>query len=123
MQVTRISELENPTGKFISQIVLQSYERRTDSQIEEMSQLAADAFENSGSNLRCFSAYTLTRELIAIMNRSMTAGISSLRKDLFRLIFRTTSLEGRIYICQAISSGKILSIAAGFGPGNKFLGR
>jgi hypothetical protein len=57
------------------------------------------------------------------MNRSMTAGVKELREDLFRLIFRAAALEGKLYICQTVNSGKIVSLGAGFGPGIGFLGR
>ena len=70
-----------------------------------------------------FIAHVLTRILIAITNRSMTGGMPELREELFCLIFRTAALEGKLYYCKHIESAKILSLAAGFGPGIKFLGR
>ncbi len=53
----------------------------------------------------------------------MTGGMPELREELFCLIFRTAALEGKLYSCKHTESGKILSLAAGFGPEIRFLGR
>ncbi|KAF8191720.1 hypothetical protein BJ912DRAFT_963301, partial [Pholiota molesta] len=93
---TCITQLEHPT-------------------IEEMTQLASEASSQVSVPLLYFK---LLRRHSAIMNRSMTAG-------LFRLIFRAAALEGKLYICQAVDSGKIVSLGAGLdlaSRGTKSLG-
>ncbi|KDR84561.1 hypothetical protein GALMADRAFT_133831 [Galerina marginata CBS 339.88] len=54
------------------------------------------------------------------LSDAMTAGIPKLKEDLYRLTFRATALEGRIFVCQ--DNRDIVSVAACFEPGFKFLG-
>ena len=53
----------------------------------------------------------------------MIGGVDELRMELFRFVFRAAALEGRIYVCSDVNSKRIFSLAVGFGPDTRFLGR
>ena len=60
---------------------------------------------------------------IDIAIHAMAGGLSSHKRDLFRLTIQTAALEGAIFVCKEPESQKIFSVGIAYGPGTDFLGR